>query len=75
MGHAKDYPYIRAWGRLMHSNHSYIQDQEALARVEHAPANAIFKREDGWRTYDDITTGDVKTMVAETVAAEKRRGD
>lgn len=27
MGHPKDYPYISAWGRLMGSNQSYIDDQ------------------------------------------------
>ena len=72
MGHPKDYPYIRAWGRLMHSNWSYVQDQEALARVERAPKTAIFRREDGWRTWESITEGDVKETIAKVVAMEAR---
>lgn len=70
MGHAQDYPYIRAWGRAMHSNGSYIKDEEAKARVDRAPANAIYKR-DRWMTYDDITAGHVKDLIDRLVKEER----
>jgi len=71
MGHAKDYPYIRAWGRMMTSNRPYVQDQEALARVERAPANAIYKGDEGWKTYDDIVPGDVRHTIDRLVKEER----
>jgi hypothetical protein len=56
MPSANDYPFIRAWGRLMGSYNYYIRDQVQQARDDHAPANAVYRREDGtWATTDDIT--------------------
>ncbi|MEB3023034.1 MULTISPECIES: hypothetical protein [Mycolicibacter] len=52
----EDYQYIRRWGRHMGSLDYYINDEIERARTDGAPANAIFRRDDGtWRTTDDIT--------------------
>ena len=47
-----DYPYIRAWGRHMGSNLSYIADQVSEARKDKAPEDATFKSADTgeWHT-------------------------
>ncbi len=62
-----DYPYLRAWGEVLHSSTAYIQMRVALARDDHAPRDVIFHRDtpedDGrpeyvapsgrvWRRYD-----------------------
>ena len=49
-----DYPYIRAWGRLLGSMEYYIDDQIALARKEGAPADATFRSDFGWHTVDEL---------------------
>ncbi|HEY6020210.1 MAG TPA: hypothetical protein VIY48_10000 [Candidatus Paceibacterota bacterium] len=54
-----DYKYIRAWGKIM-SHHKYLvlsQVEKALA--ENAPADAIYRQQDGtWVTLNspNITT-------------------
>ena len=54
-----DYIMIRAYGSFMHSYSYYIRDQIALAKMDRAPHNVIFKREDGtWATIEDIKGGD-----------------
>jgi hypothetical protein len=51
-----DYPYIRAWGRVIGWPESRIRDQVELAQSEDAPAEAVYRNEDGtWTTTDDIT--------------------
>jgi len=51
-----DYPYIRAWGRHMGSNLSYIADQVSEARKDKAPEDATFKSADTgeWHTMRDF---------------------
>ena len=51
----QDYPFIRAWGKMMGSFDYYIQEQVGMARHDRAPETAIFKREDGWATIDSVT--------------------
>jgi len=51
-----DYPYIRAWGRMMRSHTKYIEQQIEQARADDAPPNAAYQDRSGlWRTTDDIT--------------------
>jgi hypothetical protein len=51
-----DYPYIRAWGQLIGYPESRIREQVELAQSEGAPANAVYRNEDGsWTTTEDIT--------------------
>jgi hypothetical protein len=38
-----DYPYVRAWGQMMHSAQYFIEDQIALARRENAPGDAMWR--------------------------------
>ncbi len=62
-----DYPYLRAWGQMLHSSTAYIQMRLTEARDDHAPRDVIFHRDtpenDGrpeyaaasgrvWRRYD-----------------------
>lgn len=39
-----DYPYIRAWCRMMGSYDYYLQNQLHRARAEKAPFDAVFER-------------------------------
>lgn len=50
-----DYLYIRRWGEMMGSDHSYIGDQIRLAQADRAPQTATFKREGGWHTIEQVT--------------------
>lgn len=59
-----DYPFIRAWGRIMGSHQHYIDNQVELARQEHAPPNATYRREDGtWATIDEIVRTDTRRQL------------
>lgn len=58
-GNTVDYPYVRAWGDFMGSYPSYINEQVELARRTHAPADAIYHRDNhgddnGWHRFADI---------------------
>jgi hypothetical protein len=51
----KDYPYIKAWGKMMGSDPGYIREQIAKADGADAPANATHEDSaGGWSTTDDI---------------------
>lgn len=54
MAKSNDYPWIAAWGRQMGSYGHYIEGQQAQARQDGAPENAIYKRDEKWYTTDDI---------------------
>lgn len=69
-----DYIMIRAYGRFMGSYPYYIRDQIALAKMDRAPHNVIFKREDGtWATIEDIKSGGDRARIediARTIQAK-----
>lgn len=49
-----DYPYIRAWGKLLKSPDFYVEHVVKQAQKEHAPKRAVYKRAVGtWRTLDE----------------------
>jgi hypothetical protein len=51
-----DYPYLRAWCRLMGSYKYYIEDQLDLARSGRAPQTAIYMMANGtWQTIEKVT--------------------
>lgn len=51
-----DHPFVYAWCKKMGSYNYYIQAQLDLAKKEKAPANAIFRRDNGtWATTDGFT--------------------
>jgi hypothetical protein len=53
---AKKYPYIVAWGKMLGSFESYIEDHLITAELEQAPATAIYSMaEGGWKTISDVT--------------------
>jgi hypothetical protein len=67
-----DYKYIRAWGRLMHSNPSYIEDQIANARRDKAPDDAVYfdVLEKRWVRFANVTRDDTRSVI-NTFIAEK----
>ncbi len=51
-----NYPYIRAWGKILGSRPGYIEDQVTYATLRGAPADATFLRSNGtWATTREIT--------------------
>jgi hypothetical protein len=59
-----DYPYIRAWGRLVGAAANYIDRQIARARYERAPSNAVYRNTNGqWLTTDDILLPDTRAAL------------
>lgn len=71
-----DYPFIRAWGRVMGSQRTYIEEQVAQAREDNAPEDAIYWRHerepDGrtlrilrvWHTYREVTSLTTRSQMA-----------
>lgn len=52
-----DYPFLRAWNRMMGSNADWSAARVALARRENAPADAIYLNHDGqWERYANISS-------------------
>jgi len=50
-----DYPYIRAWGRMIGAEGQFIDRLVAKARDEGAPPHAVYRNLDGqWQTTDDV---------------------
>lgn len=63
-GNTNDYPYIRAWGKLMGSYRYFIEDEIDRARSEGAPLNATSRGHDGtWSTTDDIVSDDTRKQM------------
>lgn len=60
-----DYPYVRAWGRLIAENDEWVAHQVALAGREHAPQDACVA------PYTRILTWDLRYVRAEAI----RSGD
>ena len=49
-----DYKWIRFWGQYMGSQSFYVDAQVERAKKERAPANAIYRDTDGWKTTAQI---------------------
>lgn len=65
----KDYPYIRAYGLLLGSFQSYIDNEVEKARQTNAPQTAVSQYQDGsWATFEDITFSDTRDRIASIVA-------
>ncbi|MDE2106567.1 MAG: hypothetical protein KGL39_55645 [Patescibacteria group bacterium] len=61
-----DYPYLRAWNRLMAGPATY---NVAAARDESAPPTAIYRDRDGrWATYEEIIDPDAKRRIDHVLA-------
>lgn len=64
MTEQNDYPYIRAWGKLLGSFHYYVREQVEQARADRAPTNATHRKVDGtWATTDDITRAETRRQL------------
>jgi hypothetical protein len=59
----QDYPYIRAWGRMMGSMPYYIEDRVAEARKDRAPQDATYKKDGTWLTVDGITNEETRSQL------------
>ncbi len=50
-----DYPFLRAWGRMMGSYPYFVDEQVERARKEQAPSDAIYRDMQGrWARYSEI---------------------
>jgi hypothetical protein len=64
-----DYPYIRAWGRMIGSKDYYITMQIEQARQDAAPNDATYKSSDGhWHTIADVTREDTRALLNDIVS-------
>ena len=69
-----DYPYIRAWNKLMNATSDVIESEVAAARKEKAPPTSVYKRKDGvWEIFEGIVRGETKQQLAELVAKMEKR--
>lgn len=63
------YYYIRAYGAMLGSHPSYVEDQCRIAEKENAPETATHRRQNGtWATIDDIKAEDTKARLRLLVA-------
>ena len=68
-----DYKYIRAWGSMLESFPSYIENEVKRAQNDKAPQTAIYRKSDGtWAIFEDIQSDATKTSVAAIVAIIER---
>ena len=59
-----DYPYLRAWCRMMGSAQYYTDMQIERAREDKAPQTAIYLDNDGvWKTFENIGREDTKERI------------
>ena len=68
----EDYRHIAAWGKMMGSFHSYIVYQQEFAAADRAPADAIYKRDDEWVCYHQVTLPSTRHII-DALMAHKRR--
>lgn len=69
-----DFPYIRAWNKLMNATSDVIENEVAAARKEKAPPTSVYKRKDGvWEIFEGIVRGETKQQLAELVAKMEKR--
>ena len=73
MSNPRDYKHIYAWGMMMSSSRDYIHDEQVRAAADNAPLDAIYKRQDGWRTMRDVTVfNTIETMKRELARLEEK---
>ena len=67
-----DYPYIRAWGRMLHSFEYYITQQVEEARRDRAPQDAIYRNHDtgSWVTFAAVTNEGTRQHILSLVEGE-----
>ena len=64
-----DYPYIRAWGKMMSSGQYYIIGEIEKARKDNAPQDATFWSitRGEWATFSTITNENTKRLIEQLV--------
>lgn len=69
-----DYPYIRAWCKMMKSTPDFTENEVETARKEKAPQTAVYKNKDGtWEIFEGIVRGETKQQLAELVVKMEKR--
>jgi|PlaIllAssembly_1097288.scaffolds.fasta_scaffold875839_3 hypothetical protein len=67
------YPYIAAWGQLLHSSSCFVADEIERAVRDRAPKDALAKRQDGtWLRYRDLDDANTRRLVKTNVEALQR---
>lgn len=69
------YPYIRAWGRLMHSYQYFVQGQIDRATKDNAPADACFfsQQDNRWIPFSEVEAESTRTLIQKFV--DEQKGD
>jgi hypothetical protein len=63
----QDYPYIRAWGRMMNSTEADVEAQIRRAKKNLAPNDALFYSETlrQWQRFSDMPSGPNRWTIGE----------
>lgn len=67
MSNKETYWYIRAWGKLLGSDTPYILGQVELAQESNAPPTAIYPKDGGWVTFEEISNEENKLRIERMV--------
>lgn len=67
----KDFPYIRAWGKFMHSFDYYIEEQVEAARKALAPHDAIYFSafENRWHRWSEMPEDNPNKIAVKRLAS------
>ncbi len=57
------YKHVIAWGRMIGSSESHIQERVKFAAKTNAPENAIYFADQKWHVYSDINNWETKLMI------------
>jgi hypothetical protein len=59
-----DYPYIKAWGRLLGTYKQHVDAEIERAQMLDAPHDAMYQRANGsWGTFRSIQNADTKELI------------
>jgi hypothetical protein len=54
----EEYKHVRAWGNMLHSDASYIKEQQEKAAKAGAPLDAIYYRDGVWSRFSEVNNRD-----------------
>jgi len=70
---SRNYPYIRAWCKMMGSYQYYTDIQLEKAQADGAPQNAVYHNEGKrWVTFDEVHSDDTRARIEHLVKEFKR---
>ena len=59
------YRHLVAWCHFMGSFQSYCDYQIIRAKEDDAPLNSIFKKDERWHTFDEVTSQTTQVSIGE----------